>query len=243
VTLFRFNKKTEALGKLDAAIPMVTDIVDSRVSRQQREGLLRGIRKLRDCLDRTPMPKLSRLRIRAVLDDGSSRRLVDAEIRVDGMTVGRTGRNGVLSTPVPSGKLSLRALIPPYTFGSYDITLAPDVARSLTIEVSDDKEVGEYTTPVIVEAIEDVVPANSRTLTVKFHGEEGLARVSGIDDIELRDSLGNFARDLTDAFEVVDGGIVARDAQKLLKERGQSGETISIRLIGHDIAEFFHSEP
>jgi hypothetical protein len=33
VTLFRFNKKKDALGKLDAAIPTVTSIADSRVSK------------------------------------------------------------------------------------------------------------------------------------------------------------------------------------------------------------------
>ena len=85
--MFRFNKETEALGKLDAAIPMVTGIVDSRVSREQREELLSRIRKLRDCLDRTSMPKLARLTIRPVLYHDRSRRLADVEIRVEGITV------------------------------------------------------------------------------------------------------------------------------------------------------------
>jgi hypothetical protein len=220
---------------------MVTGIVDSRVSREQREELLSRIRKLRDCLDRTSMPKLARLTIRPVLYYDRSRRLADVEIRVEDITVGRTGRNGVLSTRVPSGKIYLRAVIPPNTFGAGEITLAPDVVRNFTIELDDDKEVSAYTTPVVAEAVEDVVPANSQSLTIKFMDEDGPDRLTVLHEVELRDPLGNFVRDLTDSFDLVDGWAVARDGRALLKQLTQSRETVSIWFVGGDIDAFYHA--
>jgi hypothetical protein len=241
VTLFRFNKKPEALGKLDAAIPMVTGIVDSRVSREQREELLSRIRKLRDCLDRTAMPKLARLMIRSRFVDQPRRGVANAAVTVEGIPAGHTNWNGVVSVWVPSGQIYIRAVIPPNVWGDDSITLKPAAVKTLTVNVSDDKEVVAETRPVVMEAIEDVVPADSRTLTIKFIGEEGVARVIGIQEVELRDPLGNFVRDLTESFELVDGWIVARDARALLKQLTQSRETVSIWFVGGDIDAFYHA--
>jgi hypothetical protein len=246
VTLFRFGRVPEALRKLETAVDMVTEIVDSRVSPEQRTRAVTRIQKLQACLKTAPVPALATLIVRPLPPDDERRRLgnkpiADAYVRVDELLVGQTGRNGTLRVQVPSGAITVRALIPPSSLGERQITVAPGSSTTIRIALDDDKEVGELSLMTLAEAVEDVIPAGTPSLTFRFATDDGPAHVTRVSQVDLLDPAGNFVRDLTDLFHVVGGAVVARDAPSLMKTLRRDGEA-KLRVVAWDAKEFFHSD-
>jgi hypothetical protein len=73
-----------------------------------------------------------------------------------------------------------------------DVTLAPGQSKSIEIGLSDGKEVSEHTTLVLAEASDDIVPAKTRSLTLRFMHDGRLAPVTHIDQIDVVTSEGDF---------------------------------------------------
>lgn len=112
VTLFRFGRVQDALRKLETAVEMVAQIVDSRVSPERRKSATTNIERLQACLKATPVPALATIIVRP-LPPAAERKMVgdrpiaDAYVRVEDLPVGETGQDGTLRVRVPSGAITV----------------------------------------------------------------------------------------------------------------------------------------
>src|SRR5829696_10467271 len=145
LTLFRFQRQQDALRELDAARAIVRGPWRWRVPSDLREELTSSLEALRNCLARTKPPQLATLTVRVLGHDRQGgetlRPQAGARLHVDGILVGRTGRDGTFTARVPSGRIEVHAEIPITQASFAEVDLAPGGSGSLEIGLSDDKEV------------------------------------------------------------------------------------------------------
>ena len=168
--------------------------------------------KLRNCLATATPPGLATLTVRVLgyAEDAPNtmRPRAGARVYVEGIPVGRTGRDGTLTARVPSGPVGVQAEMPITEANWVDVTLAPGQSKSIEIGLSDGKEVDEHTTLVLAEAVDDIVPAQARSLTLKFIRDGRLTPVTSIDNVDLVTPEGNHLAATADHFSVVGGALV-----------------------------------
>ena len=144
-------------------------------------------------------------------------RQAGARVYVEGIAVGRTGRNGTLTVRVPSGPIGVEAEIPIDQWNWTDISIAPGQSESIDITLSEGKEVTERTALVLAEAVDDIVPLASKSLTLKFMRDGRLAPVARIEQVDVVDREGNLKGRLDEQFAVVNGAIVATSAARVFQ--------------------------
>ena len=244
-TLFRFHRQQQALRELDAGRAIVRGPWRWRVPSDMREELTASLDALRNCLARTKPPQLATLTVRVLgygrEGGGTLRPQAGARLLVDGILVGRTGRDGTLTVRVPSGPIEVQAEIPINQASFAEVDLAPGESGALEIGLSDGKEVDEHTTLVFAEAVDDIVPVNARSLTLKFMQEGRPAPVTSIDAVDAEDLEGNLRTDLTGHFTVVRGAIVAANPARVFEAlRPQFSETIVLQVQAMSSSDAMH---
>lgn len=235
VALFRFHRQEEALHELDAGRAIARGRWRWRIPADRREEVASSLDALRNCLAATQPPQLATLTVRVL---GYAPQVPDnigpqagARVYVEGVAVGRTGHNGTLTARVPSGPISVEAEVPVDQWNWADIGLAPGQSESVEITLSEGKEVNEQTALVLAEAVDDIVPATSKSLTLKFMRDGRLAPVTRIDSIEVVDREGNVRGQLDEHFSVVRGEIVATNAGRVFDALAPAfGDTIGLRV-------------
>jgi hypothetical protein len=245
LTLFRFQRQQDALRELDAARAIVRSPWRWRVPSDMRGELTSSLDALRNCLARTKPPRLATLTVRVLGYDRERgetlRPQAGARLHVDGILVGRTGRDGTFTARVPSGPIEVHAEIPINQASFAGIDLAPGESGSLEIGLSDGKEVDEHTTLVFAEAVDDIVPVGARSLTLKFMQDGRRAPVTSIDAVDVETLKGDFRTDLTEHFSVVRGEIVAVNPARVFEAlRPQFGETIVLQVQAMSASDEMH---
>lgn len=212
---FRFNRPKEALLKLDAAQKMAAGAWGLRIPADRRKEVTSDLAAFRTCIATHQPPALAAMTARTFLmdpDPSSGRRVPEGagvSITVDGVPVGSTRGDGTLTVKVPSGKLRVNAIVPPNSWGEASIELAPGGSGTASIVLDPDKEIGEDTDVVLAEAVDDIIPATSKSFTLRFMREGVIVPVAeAFVAIELR-SGGEESID--DRFGIDDGAITAKD--------------------------------
>ena len=247
MTLFRFGRTQDAFHKLDTAADMVKQIVDARVSTEQRTRAIAEIHTLRTCLLKTKAPALATIIVRPFFPTDEEGRKTDhrpvaeAFVRVEDLAVGEISKNGMLRVQVPSGPITVRVLIPPDTIGEREVTLAPGTTTTVRVGLDNDKEslVGEPSVLMLPEAVDGVVPAGTRSLTLRFETDDGAVRIVSLDRIDIEDD-DDREDDLNAAFEFDGVGFTARDATPVLKALARDGKSVTIRVVAGDADGFTH---
>ena len=221
VALFRFHRQQEALRELDAGRAIVRGPWRWRLPPDNRDEFMSELDELRNCLATAKPPALATLTVRVLgyAQDAAHNMAprAGARVYVEGLPVGRTGRDGTLTARVPSGPIDVRAETPITEANWVDVTLAPGQSKSIEIGLSDGKEVSEHTTLVLAEASDDIVPAKTRSLTLRFMHDGRLAPVTRIDQIDVVTSEGDFRASIAEHFSVVGGELVANDAGRVFE--------------------------
>ena len=215
VALFRFHRQQEAVRDLDAAREIVRGPWRWGLFPDRREELAKALDSLRDCLaTRQPAPLATvTVRVLGYRQDGPGLApQAGARVFVEEIPVGRTDGRGLLTARVPSGPIGVEAEVAPDQWNWVDIHPEPGSSESIEITLSDGKEVTERTALVLAEAVGDVVPATSKSLTLRFVRGGRLAPVTTIDDVDAVDWQGSTIGVVEEHFAVVGGEIVARDA-------------------------------
>jgi hypothetical protein len=240
MALFRFNRKKEALQKLDSAVSIVSGPWRWRIDAERLKQLKAGLNALRSCVIRSEPPALATLTIEAFLVDpeaGEPTRqpVAGATIKVEDIYVGRTADDGTLTVRIPSGAIQVTAGLAPTTAGRTDLTVLPGATERLALQMDPEKEMGEDTDLVLAEAVDDIVPVASRSFRLKFMRGDELAPIDSIGSINLVDRHENFERHLDELFAVADGSIVARSAAKVLEALvAHSEQTIALQVTAED---------
>jgi hypothetical protein len=141
--------------------------------------------------------------------------LEGARVYVEGLPVGRTDGNGTLTGSVPSGPIRVQAEMPSTQWGEGEISLSAGQSGAIEITLDDDKEVDEHTTLVLDEALDDIIPVTTRSMTLKFVRDGRLAPATAIDDVEVVDRHDNTHANIENLFRVVRGAIVAADVRRV----------------------------
>ena len=221
VALFRFHRQKEALRALDEARTIARGPWRWRLPSDQRGEVASALDALRNCVATRQPPPLATLTVRvlghAPEDAGRIGQQAGARVYVEGIAVGRTGRNGTLTVRVPSGPIAVEAEIPIDQWNWTDISIAPGQSKSIDLTLSEGKEVTEHTALVLAEAVDDIVPLGSKSLTLKFMRDGRLAPVARIEQIDVVDREGNLKGRLDEHFAVVGGAIVATSPARVFE--------------------------
>jgi hypothetical protein len=244
--LFRLGRKMEAKASVDFASSLL-DLTRGRLmSTAEREETRKAIADFRHCIDKSPAPPPATLTVRTYEQDdrvaggrgGPAR--PGARVRIDGLLVGRTGAGGVFKGRVPSGSLHVSAGLPPSEAGLADVKLPPGGVGEVSILLESSKEVTEQTPVVVDEAEGGILPAATRTLTLKFVAPKGRVRIQQIDEVNLLAPEGNIVEELAPMFRIADGTIVAVDAAKVIGViRDRSTGLVLLEVVG-SVGELVH---
>jgi hypothetical protein len=250
MTWFRFHRRSEALPKLESALKILSRPTHHRNSndKRQRERAKAAVTALQSCIATAQAPGWATLTVHTFEFDEnapqSRRRPAGAGVyvRVDDTPVGRTGSDGTLTVPVPSGALQVTALVPSTSIGDASVTLPPGGSGTVSIVLHDGKEVAEETDLVLAEAVDDIVPVTSTSFTLQFMRDDVPVPVRRIDHVERLDRFGNFDEDLDELFTVVGGALTATDPASLFRSMAaRFAETITLRVQAVDAAGFTHA--
>jgi hypothetical protein len=233
-TLFRFHRQQEAIRDLDAGRAMVRGPWRWRIPADLRQEITSELDALRNCLATTKPPRLATLTVRFLGHTEDASRMVPqagARVHVNGISIGRTNRDGRLAVRVPSGPIEVSAEIPISHAGFAEVDLPPGRSGSVEITLSDGKEVAEPSTLVFAQAVDDIVPVTARSMTPRFMQDSRLAPVASIDQIDVVDDQGDFRTDLTKHFSVAGGELVATSAVRVFEVlRPYFGKTIILQV-------------
>ena len=131
------------------------------------------------------------------------------------MAIGRTSRNGTITARVPSGVIRVTAQRSPSWWAEKHVTIRPGRVATLSLDIADGHEVSDETPLVLAEAVDDIVPASSKSFTLKFMREGRLVPVDSIEHIELDDPAAKSKPNLLQLFTISQGTIVAKNTSAL----------------------------
>jgi hypothetical protein len=245
---FRFNRTNEALEKIDAAQRIVSGTWGLRLPPDVRKELISEVAAFRTCIATNKPSALATATVHTMqleFDSIGNSRAVSASgilVTVNETPVGRTGTDGTLTVQVPPGPLRVEAIQPPTSWGEAELDLAPGATGTTTIVLDPEKEVGEDSDLVLAEAEDDIVPASSRSFTLRFMREGIMVPIAAVSyvDVEARDGT----QPVTDYFTTgADGAVVATDPAKLFKAiAAHLDDTVTLRVYAEDGAGGGHED-
>lgn len=251
LNLFRFHRRKEAVATIDAALKTAAGPWRHRVPPDERKEIIAGLVAFRKCVATSPMPALSTLRVhvtRLEADDTANdvreATAAGATVLVEGWPVGVTDTDGSLIVQVPSGEIRLTAQIPRTEWGENYVTLAPGESGTVSIGLHEGKEVTEDSELVLLEAIDDIIPASSPSFTLQFMRDGMAVPLAEIQMIELRDRNDSwFAPDIDKLFVLTDGTLAVTDTTALFGAMADRfDETITVRVDAVDRDGLGHAD-
>ena len=168
---FRFNRSADALAKINRAAGAVRGAWGLRLPPDVRKDLSARLAVTRTCITTQPTP-LATITLQAFFykpEAANEREPAGAgvTITVDSVPIGRTDGDSTLTAKVPSGPVHVAATISP-AWGEAFIDLTPGDTAKAIIVLDPDKEAGETSDLMLAEAVDDIIPATTKTFTFKF---------------------------------------------------------------------------
>ncbi len=245
--LFRFDRRQDALGKLDGALELLGGAWGRTMDADRRSVAVAAVKEVRRCIETHRPPALATLVVRTYLLDAAAPRGVGAPagagvlIDAEETRVGRTGADGVATVRVPPGEIQVHAQ-KPLAAGEAFVTLAPGGSGAVSVVLDPDKHDLGLTDLVLVEAANDIIDPSAASFTFKFMQDAVFLPMTGIDDVEIVDSHKEPRAFVLELFAVVDGAISARDPAKVQAVLAKySGQRIGVIVKAVDAAGFRHS--
>jgi len=240
IALCRFHRPADARAQIDRAAKRL-ERRPNMWTAGSRADLTTALVSLRRCTTTASPPALATLTVRALKIDGTAYG-AGVYVRVDEIPIGRTAADGTLQAQVPSGPLRITAIVPPTSFGEASLTLTPSGKASQSITMEDDKEPGEETDLVLVEAKDGVVRPTTPSFTLQFLRDDRRVPLRSIEAVELLNPSSDVDRELRDLFKLAGGAIVAVNVPRLLAALPQPGTSpLRLRVTAIDTEEFIHS--
>ncbi len=229
---------------LDAILALLDGPQGQRVQDRRRAELAKSIPALRRCLAATPPAPLTTLTIRVLGDDWDpegrpSRPAGDGVyLDVEGIRIGRTGRDGTLTADVPSGEIRITATdYSSYSWGENIVTLAPAAPDTVSVVLQEGKEPTEDSDLVLEEAPDDILPVGASSLTLKFVQDDAPVRIRSIEEIGASATPDDAGENLAPFFAVRDGVMHATDVTAVysrLARYAKIGRPLSLTASGVD---------
>lgn len=208
--LLRFHRRDDALTQIDAVTALLAGTRGQRIEDGKRAELTKSIAVLRRCLAATEPPPLATLTIRVFQEDTTHPAGEGVFLRVEDVAVGRSGSDGTFQAMVPSGTLHIEATEYPSSWGTEDVTIAPGGSQVASVLMAADKEPSEESDLVLEESPDNLLPANSPSITLKFVQDDVPVRIDRIEEMEIADDRYEPGESVEELFGVSDGAIHAK---------------------------------
>ncbi len=207
--LFRFHRPKAAQAQLDGAVRQLASRPD--LFRSRAEPSAKALQAMRSCVSSTRAPSLATLNVRVFRLDGGSLDAIGAPggagvyVRVEGIPVGRTAAGGMLRARIPSGRVTVTAVVPSTAKGAQPVTIEPGGSLSVSVGLDGDGDVFEETDVAVGETVNGVLPANAPSLTLKFTDGDRLVPVVTGAQVELLDASDGVQQNLSPLFTIKPG--------------------------------------
>ncbi len=242
---FRFNRSADALAKIDRAAGAVRGAWGLRLPPDVRKDLSARLAAFRTCIATHQPTPLATITLQAFFykpEAANEREPAGAgvTITVDGVPIGRTDGDSTLTAKVPSGPVHVAATISP-AWGEAFIDLTPGDTAKAIIVLDPDKEAGETSDLMLAEAVDDIIPATTKTFTFKFMRNGAPVPISEISYVAIEFPDGG-TEYLSERFTPGSDGIVAKDPSALFASIARHlTETITLRVEAGDTAGGSHA--
>jgi hypothetical protein len=246
LALFRFHRSKDATAAIETAEKRLGQ-GPTPLATEDRARLIAALTALRSCVSSAIAPDMATLTLHTNYVEENADAVVTRSagggvyIRVEDIPVGRTTQNGTLTTQVPSGALTVTAIVPPNAFGWTSVQLSPGGTGAVTIALDQDKEVSDETDLVLIEADEGVLFADTTSVTLQFMVDQDPVAIERIIAVELLDTAGGVTRDLTSLFAVSETTIMAVNPNAVLNLLlHDASSPIRLRISAADSQGFMH---
>src|SRR3982751_985587 len=182
--LFRFHRPKAAQAQLDGVVRRIENRPD--LVRPRAASITKALQAMRSCVSSAQAPGLASVNVRVFRLDGESLDALGAPrgagvyVRVEGIPGGRTTAGGMLRVQIPSGPVTITALVPSTAKGAQPVASEPGGSLSVSVGLDGDGDVFEETDVALAEAVNGILSASAPSLTLKFTEGDGVgARVFG----------------------------------------------------------------
>jgi hypothetical protein len=247
--LFRFHRAKAAQAQIDGAVRQLENRPD--LFRSRAVPIATALEAMRSCVSRAQAPGLATVNVQVFRLDGGSLDALGARggagvyVRVEDIPVGRTAAGGTLRAQIPSGHVTVKALVPSTAKGVQPVTIEPGGSLSVSVGLDGDGDVFEETDVAVGEAVNGVLPVNAPSLTLKFTDGDRLVRVVTGAEVEVLDSSDGVQQNLSRLFTIKAGAIVAREPRTVLAAvrpaHDERATTVRLHVQGVDADGFTHS--
>ena len=245
--LFRFDRRQDALRKLDAALELLSGAWGRTLDADRRSAASAAVKRARRCIETHRPPPLATLVVRTLLSEPAAPRGVGAPagagvlVFVGGTRVGQTGTDGVATVRIPPGKIEVLAQ-KPLAAGEAEVALPSGGSGAVSIVLSPDRHDLQVTDLVLVEAPNDIVAAAVPSFTFKFMRDGVFVPMTDIDAVEIVDAHRQSLEFLQELFAIAGGTVAATDPGKVRALVAKhTGQHIGVHVQAVDAAGFRHS--
>jgi hypothetical protein len=244
--LFRFDRRQEALRKLDGALALLDGPWGRTLDADRRSAAVAAVREARRCVETHRPPALATLVVQTFRHDAAAPGGVGVPagagvlLHVGATRVGQTGSDGVATVRVPPGEIQVIAQ-KPMAAGEASITLEPGESGAVSVVLDPDKHDLQLTDLALVEAANDIIQPTARSFTLKFMPDGVFLPMTGIDDVVIVDRGEHALTFVKELFAITDGAISATDPGKVQAVLAEyAGQRIGLRVEATDAAGFQH---
>jgi hypothetical protein len=245
--LFRFDRRQDALRKLDAALALLSGAWGRTLDADRRRAASAAVKMARRCVETHRPPPLATLVVRTFLLEPAAPRGVGAPagagvlVFAEGTRVGQTGTDGVATVRIPPGKINVLAQ-KPLAAGEAEVAVPSRGSGAVSIVLSPDRHDLQVTDLVLVDAPNDIVSAAAPSFTFKFMRDGVFVPMTDIDAVEIVDGHRQSLEFLQELFAIAGGTVAATDPGKVSAVVAKyTGQHIGVHVQAVDAAGFRHS--
>ena len=244
---FRFHRVADAQRLVKSAVETLNGPPATALPAQGRTRALRSVQRLEACMTTAVPPPFASLTVRAVYPNGngsgqgSKSAGAGVFVRVEDITIGRTGADGTLTARVPSGEIRVEMWTPPSFLAQDAVSLEPGATRTLTLTMGEGKQMVELA-DLRVQAMRGSDPP---TLMLTFVTNDGDATITKVVMAVALNREGEVAPPFKidrglDSYFTVHGGRIRTPLPAVAADLQKQG-VAAIRVTANDAAGFTYS--
>lgn len=223
MTQFRFHRRDDAMATLTSVDRRLHGAYGRPLPDEKKTALVASLGELRECFVRSEPPPLATATFQVFVGGSPPQDRPPAGpgvlVIVGDVIAGRTTNDGTLTLRVPSGPIEVRAEVHGESgaAGAAEMDLPPGASGTIAVVLGEGQEPAYVTELILLEAVNDTVPASSPSFTLQFRESDAAVPITRVVEVERLDADLREQEFLDEQFRAAGGRIVARNAPDLLR--------------------------